>query len=86
MVAQTVTLRTQQTYIPIIIQHGDTLVSSISEGNQWYKNDVAIKDATGQTYIWKETANYSVVVTYATTGCSSSSERLSIKTALPLVN
>ncbi|MEI6753595.1 MAG: T9SS type A sorting domain-containing protein [Paludibacter sp.] len=86
MTAQTVTLGTHQNYIPVISQHGDTLVSSIAEGNQWYKNDVAIEGATGQTYICKETANYSVVVTYAASGCSSSSERLNILTALASVN
>jgi len=86
MTAQTVTLGVHQVYIPVITQHGDTLISSITEGNQWYKNDVAISGATGQTYVYTETANYSVVVTYASTGCSSSSEKLNIKTALPAVN
>lgn len=84
--AKTVTLGVHQDYIPVITQQGDTLVSSIAEGNQWYKNDVAIDGATGQTFVCKETADYSVVVTYASTGCSSSSEKFSIKTALTLVN
>lgn len=86
MTAQTVTLGTHQSYIPVITQHGDTLVSSIIEGNQWYKNDVAIDGATGQTYVCTETANYKVVVTYATNGCSSSSEKYNIKTALSYIN
>lgn len=82
MVAQTVTLGIHQNYIPVITQHGDTLVSSKSEGNQWYKNDVVIVGATGQIYICTEAAYYKVVVTYAPTGCSSSSEKYDVKTAL----
>lgn len=80
MTAQSVMLGTHQTYIPTITQHGDTLVSSIVNGNQWYKNDVAIEGATGQTYIYTEIADYSVVVTYAAGGCGSSSEKLNIRT------
>lgn len=85
MAAQTVTLGAHQAYIPVISQHGDTLLSTIAEGNQWYKNDIIIEGATGQAFIFKETANYNVVVTYSSSGCSSSSEKLNIKTALPIV-
>lgn len=86
MKAQTVSLGTHQNYIPIITQHGDTLVSSIADGNQWYKNDVAIEGATAQSYICTETANYKVVATYAATGCRSSSEKYDFKTALSNIN
>ncbi|MDX9747059.1 MAG: T9SS type A sorting domain-containing protein [Paludibacter sp.] len=80
--AQTVTLAVHQNYIPVITQHEDTLRSSISLGNQWYKNDVAIEGATGQTYVYKEPAIYKVTVTYENPNCSTSSESLDIKTAL----
>lgn len=84
--AQTLTLGVHQNYIPVITQHGDTLVSSIVEGNQWYKNNVAIEGATGQMLVCKEAATYKVMVIYAATGCNSSSEKFGIITALPLVN
>lgn len=86
MTGQTVTLGTHQNYIPVITQHGDTLISSVATGNQWYKNDAAIEGATGQSYICTETAVYKVVVTYAVTGCSSSSEKYNVKTALRYIN
>lgn len=86
MTAQTVMLGTHQTYIPVITQHGDTLFSSVAQGNQWYKNDVAIDGATDQTYVCTESANYKVVVTYLSNGCSSSSEKYNIETALSYIN
>lgn len=84
--AQIVSLDTNQDYIPVISQRGDTLVSSISTGNQWYKNDVIIEGATEQIYICKESASYKVVVSYAS-GCFSSSEKQHVTTALlPVFN
>ena len=54
---------------PVITQHFDTLISSANNGNQWYKNGVAISGATAKTYVVTEDGTYHVVVTLL--GCSS---------------
>ena len=54
---------------PVITQHGDTLTSSASTGNQWYLDGVIITGAIGQQHIAVYTGTYTVVVT--TNGCSS---------------
>jgi len=54
---------------PVIIQHGDTLMSSAGSGNQWYLDGIIIPGATGAQYIAVYTGTYSVVVTL--NGCSS---------------
>jgi len=55
---------------PVITQHGDTLTSSVSTGNQWYLDGVIIPGATGQQHIAVYTGTYTAVVTQS--GCSSS--------------
>jgi len=35
---------------PVIIQQGDSLISDISEGNQWYSSEGNIEGATGQIF------------------------------------
>lgn len=56
---------------PTITVAGNILTSSAPVGNQWFKNNVAIPGATGQTYEVMETATYYTVVTID--GCSSDS-------------
>ncbi len=48
---------------PVVTQHGDTLTSSSSSGNQWYLDDIAIIGATGQHYIAVYIGTYHVEVT-----------------------
>ncbi|MBE0639563.1 MAG: T9SS type A sorting domain-containing protein [Bacteroidales bacterium] len=55
---------------PEIIQAGQTLVSSIQFGNQWYNDDGVIEGATGQVYAPLKTSNYYTIVTNAE-GCIS---------------
>ncbi len=47
-----------------------TLMSSATQGNQWYRNGVLIPGATNQSYIVNQSGNYHVVTTNAQ-GCSS---------------
>lgn len=55
---------------PEIIQTGQTLVSSIQFGNQWYNDDGLLEGATGQVYSPLKTSNYYTFVTNAE-GCLS---------------
>lgn len=57
---------------PTITQKGDTLISSSSTGNQWYKNNAIINGATGQKHIVTSSGSYKVKVTN-THGCSKES-------------
>jgi hypothetical protein len=54
---------------PVITQHGDTLSSSATTGNQWYLDGVEIAGATLQQYVAVYAGNYTVIVTLD--GCSS---------------
>ena len=65
--------------IPSVIAGGATsfcsggsviLTSSGSSGNQWFKNDTAISNATGNTYTVTTSGNYTVVASNGS-GCSS---------------
>lgn len=56
---------------PIISVNGSTLTSSNASGNQWYKDTVAIPNATDQTYIATTSGAYTVKTTDALTGCVS---------------
>ena len=47
---------------PLITIQGNTLSSSISNGNQWYKDAEAIPSATAQTFIATERGMYKVAV------------------------
>jgi hypothetical protein len=53
---------------PVISQAGDSLVSSIASGNQWYFNNLPISGATGSSYKPTQSGFYSVIVTAG--GCS----------------
>ena len=56
---------------PVISVNGSLLTSSNATGNQWYKDSVAIPNATNQTYTAIESGAYTVKTTDATTGCVS---------------
>ncbi|MCD4695292.1 MAG: T9SS type A sorting domain-containing protein, partial [Bacteroidales bacterium] len=48
---------------PVITEDDDHLISSVSEGNQWYDSDGPITGATDQTYYPVATDDYYVIVT-----------------------
>ncbi len=48
--------------IPVITEDGDHLISSASEGNQWYDSNGPITGATNQTYFPFATDDYYVIV------------------------
>jgi len=47
---------------PTIVQNGDTLISSSTNGNQWYLNGSAIPGETVQTLVINQTGNYQLIV------------------------
>lgn len=56
---------------PVVSVNGSLLTSSNSVGNQWYKDSVAIVNATAQTYTATTSGAYTVKTTDPTTGCVS---------------
>lgn len=48
---------------PIITRRNNTLLSSSVEGNQWFRNDVQISGATGNSYTATQAGIYTVKVT-----------------------
>ena len=58
--------------VPTSTLSGDSLVSSIATGNQWYFNNIIINGATGKSYKPTKSGNYSVTVT-DTFNCSQNS-------------
>ncbi len=63
--------------MPVITQSADSLVSSITSGNQWYLNDTtAIIGATGKNYKPTQSGKYKVIVTDAF-GCQQTSNTIS---------
>lgn len=58
--------------VPTITKNVDTLISSATTGNQWYKNGTIISGETSQKYTLTSSGNYKVVVTN-THGCSNES-------------
>ena len=59
-----------------------TLTSSISDGNQWYKDGAAITGANGQTYQASLSGDYTVIVTSGS-GCISNPSAASTVSILP---
>jgi trimeric autotransporter adhesin len=55
---------------PVITVSGDTLISSATQGNQWYRNDSILTGATGQTYIYSVVGNYTVKAKNPVNGCA----------------
>jgi hypothetical protein len=49
--------------VPVISQQADSLLSSISTGNQWYLNDSIIAGATNNHYKPTKSGKYKVIVT-----------------------
>jgi uncharacterized delta-60 repeat protein len=60
-----------------------TLTSSITSGNQWYKDDIAITGATSQTYVANQTASYKVVVTNGACTFTSATVTVNASSQLP---
>ena len=48
---------------PVILQQGDSLISSAQEGNQWYDEEGAIPGATGHVFYPEDEGDYYVIVT-----------------------
>ena len=59
---------------PIITRSSDTLMSSASSGNQWYKNNYHLWSATDSVYVCWQNGNYFVIVTL--NGCSSDTSNI----------
>lgn len=60
---------------PIINQVDNSLVSTATEGNQWYDSNGAIDGATAQTYFPMASGQYYVIVTNSN-GCESNSSNV----------
>ena len=56
---------------------GNVLTSTVATGNQWYKNDVGISGATGQTYTATEPGTYKVI-NISAFGCMSTSNEINV--------
>ncbi len=67
---------------PVVTNHGDTLISSVPAGNQWYFEGTLIIGATGQRYVATQQGYYWDVVNLQ--GCSSdtSNHKLIIVTGI----
>lgn len=63
--------------VPVITQSADSLVSSISSGNQWYLNDTTVlSGSTGKSFKPTKSGKYKVIVTDAF-GCQQTSNTIS---------
>lgn len=72
---------------PTISQIGDSLISSVGTGNQWYLNGSGIANATDSIYMAKASGTYYTIVTNPTTGCSSQSNSINfVLTAVDTVS
>jgi hypothetical protein len=49
--------------IPVIYQQGDSLISSVETGNQWYDNSGMVPGATGQVFYPQVESDYFVIIT-----------------------
>ncbi len=87
--AQKVTLAIHQNYlvpdIPLITQNGDTLLSSSSIGNQWFKDGVELQGENKQKLVVASSGNYKVGVILGS-GCSNLSTTYNaIKTDVSII-
>jgi photosystem II stability/assembly factor-like uncharacterized protein len=59
-----INLRVDVNYVPtpIITQHGDTLISSVEYGNQWYRNDTLIADVYSNIFVSKMKGDFYTIV------------------------
>ncbi|NCT95241.1 MAG: S8 family serine peptidase [Chitinophagaceae bacterium] len=62
---------------PVVTQVGDSLVSSIATGNQWFLNDVGISGATGQKFKPTQSGTYKTIVTDVL-GCQKTSNAMPV--------
>jgi len=62
---------------PVVTIQGQTLTSSISTGNQWYKDGQIIVGATNSTYNVTASGDYSVKTTSG--GCETTSDNLTMR-------
>ncbi len=70
---------------PTFTQHGDTLVSSSKNDNQWYRNDTLLLNDTSQDLIITLLGEYWVIVNNEANGCSTASDSMKI-TSLTGIN
>jgi hypothetical protein len=70
--------------LPVVSISKDTLISSVSMGNQWYLNGQAIAGATGKTYIPTTTAGSYSVIVIDSFGCERQSNYFSIDKITPI--
>lgn len=61
--------------VPVISQQADSLVSSITTGNQWFLNDTAISGATNNHFKPTKSGKYKVIVSDGL-GCSQTSNEI----------
>lgn len=54
---------------PVITQSGDSLISNVASGNQWYQDGVEISGSTDKLYVFTSNGTYYSIVTED--GCSS---------------
>lgn len=71
---------------PVISQNGNTLTSSSTANNQWYRNDSIISGAISQSYTATISGSYSVVVTNTCGSAASAPVNVSISGTKELVN
>ena len=61
--------------VPILTQNGDTLISSFTNHNQWFRDHILQQGDTNQTYIVHHTGCYYVMYTDSN-GCTSTSDTI----------
>ncbi len=69
-----ITVSVRPPVLPVVTQNGFTLTSNAASGNQWFKNGVAIANATSATFVVTETGRYSVRTNISGCGESMSDE------------
>jgi hypothetical protein len=72
---------------PAITQVGDSLISNIGTGNQWYYGGVVLTGATDSIYVAKKSGTYVTTVTDPLTGCTQQSNAINfVLTAVDTVS